>query len=249
MVYEPQTIAKIIEAAGRLPPGGNPDALAADLEEAAGRFLVWRSTFDNVPSKAKRLKAFQEIEKLSERLAKVLGALEGADIRDTEPHLFTALTRQADLYAQRDGPYHELEPTPVDSDTGERVMDYGSAVAVLRAAEGVWRLHQWAEAGREETEAPDYEHWVPEGPSAEAWLIGKKLPEIYERHFGGSFGVSKPGERTGLDEQERARSEVFGPSIRFVQACLEPLGIQKKPDAIEKHWDRYRQTWDTPAKK
>ena len=146
--------------------------------------------------------------------------------------------RRAESRHKRDRPYHEFEPVPYPASAGKRMMDYGEAVAVLRATEGVWRLHEWAKSGRAEVEGPKSELWEAEGPSVEAWLIGKKLPEIYERHFGRPFRVSKPAGRTG---------SAYGPGISFIQACLLPLGIPKKPDAIEKRWSRYRQQWDIAA--
>ena len=234
-----QSVSEIVAAVG-LPLKTSEKALASDLENLTNAFRLWRAGYDRPPSKSKNRNQLQEIKKLAKRLAYALGVSDGKDIRDIEQHLFVILDQQAEKYAQRKGPYPEVEPTPYDSDAGERFTDYGGAQVVLQATQGVWRLYEWARAGLKEMEAEEYQHWPPDGPSAEAWLISKEIPEIYERNFGQSFGVSKSSTGTGSP---------YGPGIRFAEAFLTQLGIPKSPDAIAKAWQRHRQQWDKAPNK
>jgi hypothetical protein len=124
---------------------------------------------------------------------------------------------------------------------GETFVDWDGSVAVRKATDCVWLLYQWAqdeyEAQCRAVEAKKMGELFPDDDatarvSAEQWLIGFALPKIYERHFK-KFGISKPDPKTG---------KPFGPGIRFIQACLQEIGVDKSADAIEKHWRRSRQT-------
>jgi hypothetical protein len=84
--------------------------------------------------------------------------------------------------------------------------------------------------------------------SAEHWLIGESLPEIYEKHFG-PFGMSRDKE-TGIPS---------GPGIRFIVEVLSIMGVVTRdgkpfgPEAVE-HYLRHgrgraSQGWgNTPEK-
>ena len=230
-----EVVEKAIEAAGGLPENGNSDAVKADLIEAAKQYALRQAMFDDPPSSAQRLKAIKAIETRAKKLAEALGTSGGKDPWDTRPYLAAALARQAHLYAERVGGYPEIEHMTFPSVNGDGSVDDETLAAFESACNSVWRLYEWAKSAREETEQGDYSHWEAKGPSAQAWLVGRKLPSIYQRHFNRKFGISKPSFGFGPP---------FGPGIRFVKICAEALGLEKSPEAIEKTWDRYRKTWD-----
>jgi hypothetical protein len=236
--FDQVTITRIVEAAGGQLARESPDGFQRDLEGAATDFQLWGMLFDNAPSASKRRKTLDDIDRHSKRLAKVLGVIEGESLETNNPYLFSALVRLAGLYAERFGPYHDVDFPP--DGRNFPVPDYGEDEAVRRASEGVWRLHEWVKFACQESDDSGIDLRSAKGPSAEMWLIGKKLPAIYEYHFNRPFRISKPSGRKG---------EPYGPAIRFTQAVLAVLGIKKSPDAIEKMYDRYRQQWDNPPKK
>ncbi len=119
MSAKTQSVSEIVAAVG-LPLKTSKKALASDLENLTDAFRLWRAGYDRPPSESKNRKRLQEIKKLAKRLAYALGVSDGKDIRDIEQHLFVILDQQAEKYAQRKGPYPEIEPTPYDSDAGER---------------------------------------------------------------------------------------------------------------------------------
>ncbi len=284
MKFDENTVSGIVEKVAK-PLATSPEELADDLEEAAELLEMWRVLYDAPPSASKTRKSLEEIGKHAGRLAKALGVVEGKDIRHTQPYLYSALTRQAGIYAEREAvqwtkrakplqeqlrelqrelyeassnkerdklrhklrrpfrearrelrelgdphPFPGLKPTPYQSDSGEKVIDYGEAEAVLRAAEGAGLLHVLAKTALEEMQEPDYEDWPPGGPSAEAWLIGEKLPEVYEQHFAAQFGRSRFPKG----------GPPYGPGLRFAKAVLDVLGIPKSEEAITKTWQRNR---------
>ncbi len=53
-------------------------------------------------------------------------------------------------------------------------------------------------------------------------LIGHLIPSLYKEYFGREWGVSRPPEG----------GEAYGPAIRFSQAILKKLGLDKNAEAI-----------------
>ena len=238
MHYNCEVIQAIMKAVGKSSKEPDPKSLAADLEHAARAFQI-SQLWHKSPSRDRRIESLKRIEHHCRIICNEVGVFGGTDSRDTKPFIFATLSRHAHDYADKHGAYPEFEPTLFEPDVGEEYMDYKADLAVSRALEGVWLLYRWAKAAREEAEDPSTNFLELEGPSAEVWLICKRLPAIYERHFGQPFGVSKAW---------KSKGPPYGPGIRFIQACLAPLGIKKSPDAIEKSWDRYRRKWDIESK-
>ncbi len=240
MIFPPESINEIIKAVRRSwPEGGDRGALATDLEEAAQTFFVLRQ-WEKGPSHARRCDDFEKIAKAARRLAESLHIVDRASIRDAPPHIYSALVSRANLHAEKRGKEYEDAPSAPFKMGGETFVDWGGKTAALKATDWVWPIYQWAqeeyEARRRAAKAENMGELLPDDdPSAqvtaERWLNGFALPHIYERHFQEQFGVAKVGLRTGPP---------YGPGIRFIQECLKQMGIDKKPDAIEKLWDRYR---------
>jgi hypothetical protein len=59
--------------------------------------------------------------------------------------------------------------------------------------------------------------------SALEWLAGKRLPEVFERHFGAKARLTRA-----------AAGEVGGPYIRFAARTMVELGLPCKPETIAK---------------
>ncbi len=229
---------KIAEAAGGLPEGGNIAALAADLQEAYDSYSIRQYLRDNPPSPQQRIEFLEQIEKLSRRLAKVLGTEGGKDI---EPYVLSALAHGAHVFAENGGAFPDHPPSMTfETEDGLQFTHYGPVAAIRRAARDVWYLYKWAKVVRQEDNGQTEPPWKPGGPSAEAWLVGNELPRLYQHHFGRAFNVSKPWGALG---------PARGPAIAFSRACLAAFGIDKKPDAIAKMLSRYRSLWDIDPEK
>jgi hypothetical protein len=75
------------------------------------------------------------------------------------------------------------------------------------------------------------------GPSAEHWLIGKALPEIYENHFGKALGFSR----------DKLTNMPIGPGIRFLKESLSIMGVLTEdgkpfgPNGIEYYLKKRRE--------
>jgi hypothetical protein len=135
-------------------------------------------------------------------------------------------------------------PRIVETSEGDKIVLYGEDLALRAAVEGVQRIRTWAafEAKRLSKEPPQTRN----GKSRDApmrrvqtFLVGQLAllyPSLFENKRG-RFGVSKLAE---LTKSGKPASSVGGPGIRFVQACLQPLGITMSAAAIEKAWDACR---------
>jgi hypothetical protein len=232
---------RIIAATGEPLSEADPEVLAEDLRDAFDTYNIWCAALKSPPTEKQRRETFEAIEKRASSLLKALGVGMDDALPKAEPHLYTDLTRQARQHAESVGGFPGLQKTPYVGDGGEggekiTVIDYQESTAVRRAVEGVQGLAYWAQTGIAEMACPDWVQWdFGEGPSAKLWLVGKGLPSVYSDHASKPFGTSNPFDGDG---------PAYGPGIRFVQACLEILGMHNKPDAIARQYRRYRQQWD-----
>lgn len=58
-------------------------------------------------------------------------------------------------------------------------------------------------------------------------LIGRELPQIYHRHFGQPFGISRP-----------RGSGKYGPGVRFAVSVLQHAGMKVAPETVIKYRKR-----------
>ncbi len=92
-------------------------------------------------------------------------------------------------------------------------------------------LYQAAKSFRTDPD-PDEKTKVPKIPeedkreAALQYIITKRLPDIYEKHFGKKFGASISRSRKGRP----------GPGLRFIQAVLTENGISRNPEAIKRRF-------------
>jgi hypothetical protein len=137
-------------------------------------------------------------------------------------------------------------PRVIETPEGQKYKIFGEDLALVAAVEGVQRIRTWAaleanrlsnifptEAGRK-MKSRD----VPMR-KAQTFLVGRfaaLYPEFFKSKRG-RFGISKLAQET---KSGKPAGAVGGPGIRFVQACLAPLGIGMSGDAIEKAWDTIR---------
>jgi len=239
--FDKETGRKVIDATGAPLKDADPEALAADLQEAVDDYRLWISVFETAYTEKQRRDILQSIEKKAEGLLSALEAEDG----DVPPHLETVLERQARLHAENSGGFPERPKTTgvsKDPETGEEIpiVFYHTHAAIRDAVEGVRRLGIWAKTGREEMDSPDWEQWEAEGSTAEGRLIGKGLPGVYNKHANKAFGISNPPDGEGVS---------YGPGVRFIQTCLDALKISKKPNAIARQYRRYKEQWDIAEEK
>jgi hypothetical protein len=196
-------VRRIVEAVGKVvgfdPTTLDREDLASDLEDASLNFDI-RQSLDEWPSDDALNDHFSRIEFAAQKLVKALGVEGGKDIADVHPAVWSALSR--------------YKPDGVE-DTSEMVLS-------------VWRLYQTAKSFRKDPD-PDESDGVPKFPiengrdAALQYIITKRLPAIYKKHFSRKFGISI----------NRGRS---GPGLRFIQAALTENGHPMEPEAIKRRF-------------
>lgn len=167
---------------------------------------------------------------------------EAAKIRETRQQREDARRKVWDRWHQLHGGWPTgPSPDAVQTPEGTGYLVYGEDMALRAAVEGVQRLRTWAvrESRRLANRAPQTVQLEPgETPLRETrTIMVGRLARHYEPFFGRPFGVSKLALPT---KSGKGGGSVGGPGVRFVQACLGPLGIHMKADAIEKAWDACR---------
>jgi hypothetical protein len=141
-----------------------------------------------------------------------------------------------------------IEPSPetIQTDEGSRTRVFGEDLALIEAVRGLQRLRTWADQAAQDFLHPAKSLGFGVMDDGSPWRSGQTvlvghLAEVFSEFFGKRFGISKTAEPT---KSGRPAGSVGGPGIRFIQACLEPLGLTMNPDAIEKAWDAYRADHD-----
>lgn len=201
-----ESLDLIIEAAGGLLNGGNAVDLANDLKKVARRFDIMRADAEFL-SVHSQLDQLAKLKAAAERLLKLLKAVarSEAEERPKAQWLLVAIA--------------------------PNLRDREMLAALTSDLE---RLLLLVEAARRRRSTPSGDSLIIDltaDASPEGWLIGRALPEIYERHFGRRFGISKP---------HRSKGNPSGPGVKFILASLECLGIKKTSSAVAKMYERFR---------
>jgi hypothetical protein len=128
-------------------------------------------------------------------------------------------------------------PTVFDTSDGYRALLFGEDLALVAAVEGVQRIRTWAALEAERlTKGSQFEaerkRSVRDAPlrRAQTILVGR-LARLYPKFFGRKFCVSKLALPTKIGG--KPVGNVGGPGVRFMQACLGPIGVRMSADAIE----------------
>jgi hypothetical protein len=217
----------IIRETGGPMMNADPNALAADLQNTADIMFVTRG-LQGEPTVRQKEKTLTNLRTALSRAVNTLGIAEEADIRDACPWLFTELYRAAETHAAANGGHPGIQPTWFDSEAGSR-LEYGSAEAVLTAVDRVKRLFEWVELVATEDNRVTTKN-CKILPKAESAFIGQALPEVYARHAGRPFRISRSPED----------GHVYGPALRFVQAVLHVIGLRRTDETIVQTWRRHR---------
>lgn len=227
--YTDANVDSIITAAGGLPAGDVelhlPDhdtgtlvpqrvdrrtALGHRLESAARYWEVERQ-WQTKPTHRQRAKEFQKIKTAAVRLLKGLQVGKDGDI-DAMPNAlrYGGLQAHAAIEAEALGGEPEW--------TGEGL--FADSIA------GVVRLHRWAAAARERAEA-----LIPrDGPG------GHTGDAALDNLFGSLAGIWLDiFERTPSTCVAPIEKQPGGPFLRFLRACLEPLGVNPTDEALRDH--------------
>ncbi len=195
--YWRERLTTILSVTGKDTADVDLEALVDDIQQAEAG-LEWRRALRLFPSNEKRLNDLSKIRRAASGLIKALLP----DGTDQPPHhILGAL-----LYQQNPAIPSESEVV--------------STLTTLIDAAG--KIERWSKEACGYLEHPpsyDPKIEVP-GEKPETWLVGGRLPEIYEKHFG-KWPVSKSNGIPG------------GAGIAFVQACAGMMGVEATPDMID----------------
>jgi hypothetical protein len=243
---------KLAQTAGRLlrflgvtndgKPHVTPKLRGGSLSGLQGQGFAWARHWFRTAEREKRIAT---IARARERKLIITGDSDKAD------EMQAARRWRKDVRSKKRERWHRIhgawptDPSPYAMETSEgtRYLVFGEDLALLGAVEGVQRLRTWAEL-----EAKRLRKVPPPEPvgnrrsrgvprrKAQTFLVGC-LAKLYPDFFGRPFGVSKLANPT---KSGKSPGRAAGPGVRFVQACLGPLGITMSADAIEKAWDACR---------
>ena len=194
-----QTVRRIVDAVGDEPVTLDED-LATDLHDAFVNFDIRRSIDERPPDDALKNHLLR-IERAARKLVEALGIQDGKELADAHPAVWFALSRR--------------KPDGVE-DTSEMVLS-------------ARHLYQAAKSFRTDPD-PDEKAKLPKFPiedereAALQYIITKKLPAIYKKHFGRKFGAT-------IGRKGRP-----GPGLRFIQAVLTENEISRSPEAIKRRF-------------
>ena len=202
--YDPKAVQRIIEAVGYEPDTLDRNELASDLHGASVGFSI-RQYLDERPADDALADKLSEIECAALKFINVLGIDGGRDIADVLPAVWYTLNQHK-------------------SDSVEDISE---------AALSAWHIYQAAKKSRL-NDNPDDSAGIAGintddiQDSALQYTITRRLPRIYEKHFGKKFGKS-------ID-----RGGNPGPGLRFIQAFLTENGYPMEPEAIRRRFYRRR---------
>ncbi len=213
------------------------DALRRDLNKAIYDFQFRRS-YAIAPTPAQFRERFNG---LHAALKRVKAKLPPADPQN---YLFEYIRRLGEAYASVHGPHPHIEPRELPSLRGlglEDEVDFNSAQRLRELIEAVHQISCWME---------DYdENLVPKvgwsklekrygrTHSPELWLIGKRLPKIFDKYFRHSKGG---------DRAKQLSDKTHSRRVLFVVAVLKYAGIRSSKnkeysaDVVEKYRNRAR---------
>jgi hypothetical protein len=221
--FDHKITSAIITETGKPLANADPVVLSNDLNEVVETFLIWGLS-----------KHQRTIKQKKDQLG---------SIAKHASHLVTALNKAsqeslAQLYQCAEGDCVSLVETNTKVYAREPVTKIYASETVTEARQSAEKLEQLANIAISVLDslppiAPEQEL------TAHAWLISEGLSEVYEKHAGRPSGYSH--------SSGTVSGPAYGPWVRFIGACLEHLGIPKKPDAIVKMLQR--NTKDIPGKK
>lgn len=236
-------VETIVAAAGGLPDDSSQENLRHDLKITGHQFLLARMSEGHLSEKREQ-KLLLGIVKTSQKLASLLGELSA---RHSEPP-----NEHGEFVPLPLSLLHQASVTEFKSPRGTVGVFSRGLDALYGAVNGVLLIQRWSAAALEhppaDTEAEYEELGIPgiipilfheelgpkKGETAQSWLIGRRLPELYAAYFKRDFGISKPS----------LGGQPYGPGIRFVEACLTQWGVRKDPYAIEQIRPLSQTTWD-----
>jgi hypothetical protein len=198
------------------------EALAHSLSAVAAHYSMSASTLA-LPTRVQLRAEAIRLEAALKKASKVL-----TEIFETCPAMKDYLVGEAEWAMQRQ--FEEVRRQGRDADMsierveyqGELIPDYGEQTVCLSqkalqdlatlAGNLVTSIDKGVVRGREE--------WHPDGAMTETVnLIGRKIPDVYNRFVGGylgPYGISNDEGSTGM------------PGMRFVSACLNEMEIYNR---------------------
>lgn len=109
----------------------------------------------------------------------------------------------------------------------ERIKSIGQEINYLRAIS--IHIRNTLNGDKKVFDSDFYQEKIDYGLTAEQWLIGRKLPEIYEGFFGKNLPISG-----------RTSKEPHGEGIDFLIWCLGRIGLEYKKTTIRDYYYKYR---------
>jgi hypothetical protein len=199
-------------------------ALVEGLEVAAAWYTHSQAWADK-PSPSHLRDQFQSIETAAEKLLKAVQLPNSGNPDDIPPPIRSLLRRRAEITGRHLGGFANHPATDWEIE-GEAYRDYHGIEQLRDVIEGVKLLRIWAAQGRilkerKVSQGRDRN----KGDQALRDLIGNLAGiwvEVFEKRIATS--VEGPGRPHA--------GEASGPFIRFLCACVKPLGVDKSTDAL-----------------
>jgi hypothetical protein len=202
-----------------LVPTDRKTVLAIKLEDIAASYFRSRNCQEE-PSPSETVRQLHAIEAAGRNLLDALGVPESGSPDDIPTHILFRLRQCAGRRGARTGEF--FQSTPIK----RTLLDPNAPAAVRDAIQGVQYLVQCsadAKAEAEQEVRPDGKRNT--GDQSMRALFGDLICiyiEIFDQEIRTSVGAA------GSNREGQAG----GPMIRFIQACIEPLGLRLSTHAI-----------------
>jgi len=232
--YSDDDLAKIIEAGSPLKELSHVRKrnMHARLNKAAAAYrrdAIWQDR----PAPSVVRDELSEMASLLRKIRAMLGISHNDFTAESVPHdLRFALRHAADIHAEKLGGFPEFPPWTHEA-LGETFVQYDAGPALDAALLWLARLEVWAsDAAMLKRQIVRNTRGVRPSRQADEALNGflqNSLAPIYRQYIGRKPGTSPVDGSNG-----------GGPWVRFMGACLEPLGQPTAAEALVKRWRRIR---------
>jgi hypothetical protein len=222
--------------------------LAAVGEEDAATFADWDGLLHDLQSAYYKLRVWRNIERSPTDMQLEKDAEEMAA---AAKKLFRLLKRHL---SEGSKPHHLLRSLEIEADallwSSQPFSGFDGKLYIEEFCQDLSVFEEIAEKVQRKA-AKDELRWLPSRkrsgsamPSANAELIARALPAMFEHYFGQKFSIRR-----------RRDDTLHGPSLRFVQAVLAVMDVKDadgkdfSPAAIRQTYKRYRLRGDKVPQK
>ena len=235
--YSDRDIDTIASSLPDFVPAADMD-IGSELNERAEHYFTLKQWQDQPPPSKQR----DELEAIAKAAGRVLKKLEVFDgdlaSEQTTDVLRNRLRAAADRAAEAEGGYPDLPPRFFEID-GQKYPDYRGDEAFAASVLGIKRIAYWSKSAAKFL-APEVQKSNRERHAADKALevLVFQLANLYESLTGRQPSVSRPTDG----------GEPGGPWLRFLNACLLPLGLNLSAHALDARWRRVKRARDDANK-